>query len=128
MRDLCTIVPGTPAPQGSQFGYPEGQRVAYAACEAPVGSRPAAAPQGSLICYPEGQRVAYAACEAPVGSRPAAAPQGSQFGYPEGQRVAYAACEARDLWGCSFCGIYNASVMRAAGCRRRRRRSAGYLR
>jgi len=85
----------TPAgPQGSLFGYPEGQRVAYAAFEAAVRSRATAGPQGSLFGYPEGQLVVYAAFEAPVWSRAAAGPQGSLFGYPEGQRVAYAAFEA----------------------------------
>ncbi len=54
-------------------------------------------PRGSLLGYPEGQRVAYAAFEATVRSRATAGPQGSLFGYPEGQRVAYAAFEAAVL-------------------------------
>jgi len=87
-------------PQGSLFGYPEGQLVANAAFEAPIETSPhkkyivlglnwhewaAAGPQGSLFGYPEGQYVVYAAFEAPVGSRAAAGPQGSLFDYPEGQ-------------------------------------------
>ena len=57
-------------------------------------SRAAAGPRCSLFGYPEGQRVAYAAFEAAVRSRATAGPQGSLFAYPEGQRVAYAAFEA----------------------------------
>ena len=56
-------------PRGSLLGYPEGQRVAYAAFEATVRSRATAGPQGSLFGYPEGQRVAYAAFEAPAGGQ-----------------------------------------------------------